>query len=363
MGNLVAKSAKGRGVTRSSGARDSIRTGASKGVATRTSSGSRTTAVGKAPAKPAKAAKPATTTRGQVSAKAVPVRVVASAKVERTKGVTPVRAKPSNAVVAKAKPAPAQKAKPVAAKAPRASSAAVTTNSRAARKTSAPAMARVTKRDPVTPVKAAVVPTKKSLPASPKGASPARAASPVPVRRETRNGKNGSNGHHLPAPHGDAVKAFEAALGVFNRGNFAAARSAFQKIVDTHGRHTEIIARCTMYLAVCSRRTQPAATVPRTPDSLYDRGIVEINRGQFDAAIALFEKALKAHPTKTGHLLYALAAAQVRAGRVDEGLRNLERAMESHDVCRSQARQDPDFSTVWGHDRFQEIVGDPYEMW
>jgi hypothetical protein len=37
--------------------------------------------------------------------------------------------------------------------------------------------------------------------------------------------------------------------------------------------------------------------------------------------------------------------------------------MESHDVCRSQARQDPDFSAVWGHDRFQEIVGDPYELW
>jgi hypothetical protein len=362
MGNLVAKSAKGRGVTRTSGARDSIRTGVSTSATTRASSGSRTTVVAKAPATPAKAAKAAAANRGQVSGKTVTTKAV-GAKTARAKVVTPIRTKVSTASNAKAKPAPATKAKPVAAKPARASSVVVATSARPARKTSASPVQAVPKRAASAPAKPAVVPAKKPVRPAAKPALSSRPVSSEPVRREARNGKNGNNGHHLPARHGDAVKAFEAALGVFNRGNFAAARTAFQKIVDTHGHHTEIIARCTMYLAVCSRRTQPAATVPRTPDSLYDRGIVEINKGQFDSAITLFEKALKAQPSKAGHVLYALAAAQVRAGRVDEGLRNLERALESHDVCRSQARQDPDFSTVWGHDRFQEIVGDPYEMW
>jgi tetratricopeptide (TPR) repeat protein len=189
----------------------------------------------------------------------------------------------------------------------------------------------------------------------------ARAVKSAPAR-EARGGKSGSNGHHKPRLD-DVVRVFESALALFNRGEFAAARNAFQKIVVLNTGQTEVVARCNMYLAVCRRRTQPAATMPKTPDSLYDQGIVEINRGRFDTAISLFEKALKARPSRPGHVLYALAAAQVRSGRIEEGLRNLERAMESQGVHRSQARQDPDFATVWSHARFLEIVGDPYEMW
>jgi len=179
---------------------------------------------------------------------------------------------------------------------------------------------------------------------------------------DSRSAQKRANGH---AGNGlnEALKAFETALGVFNRGDFVAARASFQKIVEHYGGHTEIIARTQMYLTVCSRRTQSASSAPRSADSLYDRGVVEINRGQYDAAIALLEKALKSQPAKTGYVLYALAVAQVRSGRVDEGLANLERAIEAHGVCRSQARQDPDLAAIWGLNRFQEIVGDPYEMW
>jgi hypothetical protein len=376
MGNLVAKNAKGRGVSRPSGARDTIRTGGvHKGVA-RTSNGSRATAVVKAPAKPAKVAKPAG------AAKPIPAaRPAASAKSAVKTAPKPApKAAPKPQPVARATKAKAAtvvgaKARPGATKTtpparPVAARAVVTTGRRPVAKTSAlaaPAAKPVSKAAP--PAKAAratALPAKKSTRTATKPTSPVAAprnGSKGAHRRDAHPAKAGSNGHHSAARHGDAVRDFEGALGVFNRGNFAAARSAFQKIVETHASHTEIVARCTMYLAICSRRTQPVASVPKTPDSLYDRGIVEINRGQFEAAIALFEKALKSHPAKTGHVLYALAAAQVRSGRLDEGLRNLERAMDSHDVCRSQARQDPDFSAVWGNDRFQEIVGDPYEMW
>jgi tetratricopeptide (TPR) repeat protein len=185
----------------------------------------------------------------------------------------------------------------------------------------------------------------------------------APSSREPRNAKKRSNGHSEAQRLGEALKAFETALGVFNRGDFATARASFQKIVDVYAGQTEIIARSQMYLTVCNRRTQPATSIPRNADSLYDRGIVEINRGQYDTAIALFEKALKSHPAKTGHVLYALAVAQIRAGNLEEGLLNLERAVASNGVCRSRARQDPDLAAVWGHNRFQEIVGDPYEMW
>ena len=105
---------------------------------------------------------------------------------------------------------------------------------------------------------------------------------------------------------------------------------------------------------------QPAHAAPKTPDSLFDRGVVEMNRGNYLIAVSLLERALKVQPG-SAHVLYTLAAAQVRAGVTESGLGNLERAIAAREFYRSRARQDPDFTPVKWNARFQELVGLGYE--
>jgi tetratricopeptide (TPR) repeat protein len=153
----------------------------------------------------------------------------------------------------------------------------------------------------------------------------------------------------------DCVKAFEGALKLFHRGNFGDARDAFERLIDKYPNQTEILARVAQYLEVCRTRLRTPPRVPHTPDAYYDRGVMELNRANYESAISLFEKALKG--TKQPHILYSLAAAQTRVGRTEEGLRNLEQAVALRDVHRSQARQDPDFLALRQDPRFQELVG------
>ncbi len=154
----------------------------------------------------------------------------------------------------------------------------------------------------------------------------------------------------------DALKAFESAVKLFQRGSFATAKDAFGKLRDRYPNQTEIIARVTTYVTICEHRLSSPDRPPQTPDALYDQGVVEMNRAHFETAIDLFKRALRTEPSQP-HILYSLAAAQVRSGDSDEGLRTLERAVEAKELNRSHARNDPDFAALRGDMRFQELVG------
>jgi tetratricopeptide (TPR) repeat protein len=110
------------------------------------------------------------------------------------------------------------------------------------------------------------------------------------------------------------------------------------------------------YLRICDSRLTAPPRAPQTPDALYDQGVLEMNRAHFDAAIEYFKRALKSQPHQP-HVLYSLAAAQVRSGKADEGLETLERAVEAKEINRSHARNDPDFASLRSDERFQELVG------
>jgi Tfp pilus assembly protein PilF len=184
--------------------------------------------------------------------------------------------------------------------------------------------------------------------------SKAVATKPLPVQKTAPR--------HTPTPprqpsrdEAAALKAFERAHKEFARGNFSAARDHFRKLIEQHAGVSEVTARARTYLNVSEGRLRTESALPRDPDSLYDRGVIELNRGDFVAAQELFERALKRDP-EAADTHYAMAAARARLGSVESALHSLERALELKPVLRVRAQADVDLSPLRNDPEFERIV-------
>jgi tetratricopeptide (TPR) repeat protein len=230
--------------------------------------------------------------------------------------------KPSKRPAAAAKSAPASRAGGKAHAAP--------LKAAPAKKAAAPAKPQPGKGSPTKPSKPSVAPR----------TAPRHA--PTPPRQPSRD-------------EAAALKAFERAHKDFTRGNFPAAREHFRALIEQHSGVSEVAARARIYLNIAETRLRTEAALPRDPDSLYDRGVIELNRGDFVAAQELFERALKRDPD-AADTHYALAAARARLGAVEAALQALERAVELRSVLRVRAQADADLALLRNDPEFERIV-------
>lgn len=152
-----------------------------------------------------------------------------------------------------------------------------------------------------------------------------------------------------------ALKAFEAAHKEFSRGHFAEARNLFRSLVEKYPSVSEVTARSRTYLAVAESRLRTDMTLPRDADSLYDRGVIELNRGEYVAAQELFERALRREP-EAAHIHYGLAATRARLGAIDTALKSLERALDLQPSLRIRAQRDQDLNPLRSDPDFDQLV-------
>lgn len=159
-----------------------------------------------------------------------------------------------------------------------------------------------------------------------------------------------------------AVRAFEQALRLFNRQEFATAKSAFLSLLSKFAEQAEIVARVRTYLAICEQRLARAPSAPRNPDALYNQGVFQLNNGKTAEAIELFEKALKVEPRAADHVYYSLAAAYARLNDAPKAIEALRRAIGIRPVHRSHARRDLDFAGLRSNEDFQQLTGFGFDL-
>jgi len=204
-----------------------------------------------------------------------------------------------------------------------------------------------------------VVPAKKPSKVSGRAAAPSKTAA---GKRKVINAplalKKPAPPQPPPQPTHDeaaALKAFEAAHKEFSRGHFAEARNLFRTLVERYSAVSEVTARSRTYLAVAESRLRTDMTLPRDADSLYDRGVIELNRGEYVAAQELFERALRREP-EAAHIHYGLAATRARLGAIDTALKSLERALDLQPSLRIRAQRDQDLNPLRSDPDFEQLV-------
>jgi tetratricopeptide (TPR) repeat protein len=155
-----------------------------------------------------------------------------------------------------------------------------------------------------------------------------------------------------------AMKAFERAHKEFTRGHFGEARNQFRILLDKYSQVSEVAARARTYLAVADARLRTESMLPRDADSLYDRGVIELNRGEYVAAQEMFERALKREP-EAAHIHYGLAATRARLGSLDLALQSLQRALDLQPTLRVRAQHDHDLTSLRNDPDFDRLVFQP----
>jgi len=152
-----------------------------------------------------------------------------------------------------------------------------------------------------------------------------------------------------------ALLAFERAHKEFARGRFAEARNQFRILVDKYSQVAEVAARARTYLAIAESRLRTESILPRDADSLYDRGVIELNRGEYVAAQEMFERALKREP-EAAHIHYGLAATRARLGSIDLALESLQKALNLQPNLRVRAQHDHDLNPLRNDPDFDRLI-------
>jgi hypothetical protein len=238
---------------------------------------------------------------------------------------------------------------------PRPAAAKSKTSARTANKTPAKTTAR-----PTAAKAAAEKPTKRGAPAVTPAATPSKKQSGRTTTATT--GKPAARPAAAPPPprqptldEAAALRAFERAHREFVRGRFSEARLLFRALIEQHSGVAEVTARSRTYLAIAEARMRSESAMPRNAEELYDRGVIELNRGDFVAAQEMFERALK-RDAAAAHIHYGLAATRARLGALESALQSLGRALELQPNLRVRAQHDPDFAPLRNEPEYEQLI-------
>ncbi|HXE90711.1 MAG TPA: tetratricopeptide repeat protein [Terriglobales bacterium] len=152
---------------------------------------------------------------------------------------------------------------------------------------------------------------------------------------------------------GQIVENYEAGLKAMQEHKFERAKAYFEKVVK--GPSRELADRAAVHLNTCSQHLARAGTSFKTPEEHYDYAISLMNAGNYQEARSHMEKILKQHP-KADYAVYGLSVLDCLTGRVEDSLRNLDRAIRMNPGNRLQARNDPDFQNLFDDPRFTELL-------
>lgn len=250
-----------------------------------------------------------------------------------------VKAKPASKPKAKRATAAKPAARKTATKAKRVKKVVVAKRATKSKKVTPKATKKATKKADVSRVKK----TQKVAAARAVRPIPRPAPVPAPPPRQPTQDESA------------ALVAFERAHKEFVRGRFAESRNQFRILLDKYSQVSEVAARARTYLAISESRLRTESMLPKDADSLYDRGVIELNRGEYVAAQEMFERALKREP-EAAHIHYGLAATRARLGSIDLALESLQRALDLQPNLRLRAQHDHDLNPLRNDPDFDKLI-------
>ena len=152
----------------------------------------------------------------------------------------------------------------------------------------------------------------------------------------------------------NARKEYDKGVAALQRRKIDEAEKHFLELTQKYAEEKELVDRARVYLAVCERQKNAAASSLSEPEDFYYAAVLEKNRGNVDEAIEHLKRA--ARKNGGGKVDFLLACCYAQRGESDSALEHLRRAIDEDQRNRILARHDRDFDPVRHTPEFQELL-------
>lgn len=156
----------------------------------------------------------------------------------------------------------------------------------------------------------------------------------------------------------EAVAIYERGVLALQRHDFQGAAGYFRAVLDGYPDERELLERARLYLRVCERETSRQPPAPKTTAERVYAATVALNSGDHSGAMDHLQRALTDDPG-SDHAHYTIAVALGMRGRKREALDHLRQAIALNPENRALARQDPDLDPIRGDSTFPAVLDTP----
>ena len=154
-----------------------------------------------------------------------------------------------------------------------------------------------------------------------------------------------------------ALAAYSEALKEFRKGRFEKAAELLRSLIEKHASEGEFADRARTYLAICEEKLREPRELP-TPKTFADfchHGIYWMNRGEFEDAQKMLDKAAKLD-SDAPIVPYLTAAVFAATGKLDEAIESLKKAILADKSYKIMAQNEHDFAPLWEDKRFKLLT-------
>ena len=157
-----------------------------------------------------------------------------------------------------------------------------------------------------------------------------------------------------------SLEAYEKALGLFSKREYAKAKKLFEEILASELEETELLEKSEVYVKICDNHTTVQKPELKGWEDYYQHGIYLMNRGELDEAAKVLEKAhgLSKGKVEVEYICACLAALQ---GKREDALKRLEKVVSGDPLYKVYARTNPDFYPFVEDESFQKLLASEEE--
>lgn len=154
-----------------------------------------------------------------------------------------------------------------------------------------------------------------------------------------------------------ALACFSEAMKEFRKSKWDKAVELFGSFIDKYPVERDLVARVRTYLAIAQERLKAPREIssPKTAEDFLNAAVFKMNSGVNEEALDYVQKALKSF-ADDARILYLQADLLCRAGRLEESLESLRKAVLGEKSYRILAQNEIDFAPLWEDKRFKSIT-------
>lgn len=152
-----------------------------------------------------------------------------------------------------------------------------------------------------------------------------------------------------------ALSAYGDAMKEFHKGKTDKAQELLKVFLEKYPQERELVDRAQIYIKICQEKGKKDFLPLKTFDDYMNSSVYKINKGDYEGAVKLLEKALEMKEDE-GKVYYLMAVVFCFLKENETSLDYLKKAIQKDKFYRILAQNEVDFQPLWEDKKFKLII-------